>query len=104
NDSPFQQEIFWLKMDGSGQVQRLLHHHSIVGSCGSNKDYWAAPHPVPSWDGSRILLASIWGGAACSRDGAYIIQARYGSSTTTGRGGRHLWSLPLPFDRFFVGL
>jgi hypothetical protein len=74
NTSPFQQEIFWLKMDGSGAVERYAHHHSTQGACGADKDYWAEPHPVASWDGGQILFASIWGAAPCTRYDAYIVR------------------------------
>jgi hypothetical protein len=64
NVSPFQQEVFWLKMDGSGNVKRIAHHHSIqcdsMGQWGY-KDYWAEPHTVSSWDGTTVGFCSIWG-------------------------------------------
>jgi hypothetical protein len=76
NDSPFQQEVFWLKADGSGTVQRLAHHHSVLGSCNGDKDYWAEPHAVASWDGQKVLFASTWGGTPCSRYDTYVIGPR----------------------------
>lgn len=75
NDSPFQREIFWLKLDGSGAVQRLAHHHSDQGSCNADKDYWAEPHAVGSWDGSKVLFASVWGAPPCTRYDTYIIES-----------------------------
>jgi hypothetical protein len=55
-------EIFWLKLDGSGQVRRLAHHHSDQGvDANGDKDYWAEPHATSAWDGSTILFASVWG-------------------------------------------
>lgn len=64
NTSPFQQEVFWLKMDGSGQVKRIAHHHSIQSDSidqWGNKDYFAEPHTVSSWDGTTVGFASVWG-------------------------------------------
>jgi len=70
NTSAFQQEIFWLKMDGSGEVKRIAHHHSLQaifnatasdGTTYEDKDYWAEPHSVSSWDASAVGFASVWG-------------------------------------------
>jgi hypothetical protein len=59
--NPFAREVFWLKLDGSGQVRRVAHHHSDQGvDANGNKDYWAEPHATCSWDGMLILFASVW--------------------------------------------
>ena len=51
-------EIFWVKLDGSGEVRRVAHHHS------SRKDggYFAEQHAVSNRSGTRIVFASNWGG------------------------------------------
>ncbi|MDX6587373.1 MAG: hypothetical protein QOI31_1846 [Solirubrobacterales bacterium] len=48
-------EVFAVRMDGSGTIQRFAHeHHS------RNESYEREPHAVPSPDGSRVLWASDW--------------------------------------------
>jgi hypothetical protein len=63
---PFAREIFWLKLDGSGAVRRIAHHHSDQAFCLSlsgerEKDYFAEPQATSSWDGKIVLFASVWG-------------------------------------------
>lgn len=50
-------EIFWLKLDGSGEIRRVAHHHSSREKGG----YFAEQHAVTNRDGSRIIFASNWG-------------------------------------------
>jgi hypothetical protein len=61
---PFEDEIFWLKLDGSGGVQRLAHHHSrrySPSTPDSDKSvYFAEPHATSSRNGDRILFGSNW--------------------------------------------
>jgi hypothetical protein len=61
---PFEDEIFALKMDGSGEVQRIAHHHSRRFSPTTpNRDssvYWAEPHATVDYNGGRILFGSNW--------------------------------------------
>ncbi len=61
---PFEDEIFALKMDGSGDVQRIAHHHSKRFSPSTpdrdNSNYWAEPHATVSRDGMRIIFGSNW--------------------------------------------
>jgi hypothetical protein len=63
---PFAREIFWLKLDGSGAVRRIAHHHSNQalrpGAAGDpEKDYFAEPQATSSWDGTIVLFSSVWG-------------------------------------------
>lgn len=51
-------EIFWLKLDGSGEVRRIAHHHSSRERGG----YFAEQHAVSNRDGTRIIFASNWDG------------------------------------------
>ena len=51
----FSDEIVAVRMDGSGQVERLAHMHSVTPGC-----YRCEPHAVPSRDGSRVIFASNW--------------------------------------------
>ncbi len=61
---PFEDEVFALKMDGSGDVQRIAHHHSRRFSPATpdrdNSVYWAEPHATVSRDGGRVLFGSNW--------------------------------------------
>lgn len=58
---PRMREIFWLALDGSGQVKPLAHHHSDVATKDDLKDYFAEPHATSSWDGSLVVFTSVWG-------------------------------------------
>lgn len=60
-------EIFWLKLDGSGEVRRLAHHHSSRERGG----YFAEQHAVTNRDGTRIIFASNWDG---NQIDAYLIE------------------------------
>lgn len=61
---PFEDEVFFLKLDGSGSVMRVAHHHSRRYSPltpDSDKSvYWAEPHATVSRNGNRILFGSNW--------------------------------------------
>ncbi|MDZ7341962.1 MAG: T9SS type A sorting domain-containing protein, partial [candidate division KSB1 bacterium] len=61
---PFEDEIFALKLDGSGEVQRVAHHHSRRFSPTTpdrdNSVYWAEPHATVSRDAGRVLFGSNW--------------------------------------------
>ncbi|GIK82815.1 MAG: hypothetical protein BroJett024_39200 [Alphaproteobacteria bacterium] len=52
-------EIFWIKLDGSGQVRRVAHHHSSREKGG----YFSEQHAVTNATGTRIIFASNWNGA-----------------------------------------
>lgn len=51
-------EVFWLKLDGSGDVRRIASHRSD----GDRYDYFSESHAVPNRDGTRVLFASDWHG------------------------------------------
>jgi len=61
---PFEDEIFALKMDGSGDVQRIAHHHSRRFSPTTpdpdTSVYWAEPHATADRTGTRVLWGSNW--------------------------------------------
>lgn len=61
---PFEDEIFALKLDGSGEVKRIAHHHSRryshLAADSDNSIYWAEPHATVSASGQRILFGSNW--------------------------------------------
>ena len=63
---PFTGEVMWVKLDGSGAVERLAHHRS------TGSTFWAQPQGVPSPDGRRVLFASDWGVAGGSIQ-AYVV-------------------------------
>lgn len=79
---PFEDEVFDLNLDGTGDVQRIAHHHSRrYSSTTPDSDrsvYWAEPHATASRRGDRILFGSNWGlnvGSVESID-AYVIDLR----------------------------
>lgn len=61
---PFEDEVFAIKMDGSGTVQRYTHHHSKRYSPSTpdsdNSVYFAEPHATVNRSGTRILFGSNW--------------------------------------------
>lgn len=61
---PFENEVFALKLDGSGQVARIAHHHSRrfspITPDPDSSIYWAEPHATVSREGKRILWGSNW--------------------------------------------
>ena len=62
-------EIYGIKLDGSGTVQRLAHHRA------NNVDYDSAPFPTASPDGKRVVFASNW--MSSSRPvQAYVVDVR----------------------------
>lgn len=62
---PFENEIFALKLDGSGETRGLAHHHSRRFSPttpdSDTSVYWAEPHATVGQRGDRILFGSNWG-------------------------------------------
>lgn len=60
----FENEVFALKLDGSGQVARIAHHHSRrfspITPDPDSSIYWAEPHATVSREGKRILWGSNW--------------------------------------------
>jgi hypothetical protein len=61
---PFEDEIFAVKMDGKGDVQRYAHHYSKRYSTSTpdsdNSIYFAEPHATVNKTGTRILFGSNW--------------------------------------------
>ncbi|MDP1725879.1 MAG: T9SS type A sorting domain-containing protein [Bacteroidota bacterium] len=61
---PFEDEIFALKMDGSGDVQRYAHHHSkrysVITPNSDSSVYFAEPHATVNKTGTYILFGSNW--------------------------------------------
>ena len=60
--APFDNEIFQVKTDGSGQVRRIAHHRSVFN------DYVDAPFANISKDGRFVAFSSNWGNANGRRD------------------------------------
>jgi hypothetical protein len=60
----FEDEIFALKLDGSGEVQRIAHHHSRRYSPttpdSDRSNYFAESHATVSRNGNRIIFGSNW--------------------------------------------
>ncbi len=62
---PFEDEVFALKMDGSGTVERIAHHRSKEYSIYTpNRDsgalYFAEPRATVSRSGNRVIFGSNW--------------------------------------------
>lgn len=59
---PFRDEIFALKLDGSGEVRRIIQHRSQRFSSGdySYNNYWDQPNAAISKSGRYILFSSNW--------------------------------------------
>ena len=55
-------EIFWVRMDNSGEVRRVAHHHSSR----ENGGYFAEQHAVTNRSGSKIIFTSNWGKGSIS--------------------------------------
>jgi hypothetical protein len=78
----FEDEVFSLKLDGSGEVQRIAHHHSRrfspITPDSDNSVYWAEPHATVSRNGDRVLFGSNWEQDVEQEAGvdAYIIDLR----------------------------
>jgi hypothetical protein len=72
----FNDEIVALKMDGSGDVERLAHSHTAHAAC-----YRCEAHAVPSPDGERVMWSSTWskdcnqGCGSKSNRQAYVVEA-----------------------------
>jgi hypothetical protein len=55
--TPFYQEVIALRIDGSGELRRLIQTHNV------KYDYWSETHASPSPDGSQVIWSSNWGRA-----------------------------------------
>ena len=53
--APFYQEVVSLRIDGSGEIRR------IVQTRNPKADYWSETHAAPSRDGSQVIWSSNWG-------------------------------------------
>ena len=69
--SPFENEIFQVATDGTGNVRRIVHHRSVFN------EYNDAPFANISRDGRFVAFSSNWGNANGRRDVfvAYIVTA-----------------------------
>lgn len=53
--TPFYQELIALRIDGSGELRRLIQTHN------PRFDYWSETHASPSPDASQVIWSSNWG-------------------------------------------
>lgn len=58
--APFYSEVVALRIDGSGEIRRIAHTHSV------DHDYISEIHASPSPDGSQVIWSSNWGRAGGS--------------------------------------
>jgi hypothetical protein len=56
--APFYQEVVALRIDGSGEMQRVAQTRNVPA------DYWSETHASPSPDGSMVIWSSNWGQVA----------------------------------------
>ncbi len=68
--SIFDKEIYWVKLDASGTVQRLGRHRTNLS------DYNSSPFAVPSPDGKRVAFGSNWGSSTARPVQTYVIDTR----------------------------
>jgi len=53
--APYAQQVIALRMDGSGEVRRIVDTQNV------HFDYWSETHASPSPDGSQVVWSSNWG-------------------------------------------
>ena len=80
--APFYMEIVALRIDGSGELRRIVHTRSV------KSDYRSEAHASPSPDGTQVIWASNWGEAG-GPVAAYV--------------ARVTWAAPLVQDRRHAG-
>jgi len=52
--APFYQEVVAMRIDGSGEIRRIVQTHN------PKSDYWGETHASPSPDGSQVIWSSNW--------------------------------------------
>ncbi|MBI5575800.1 MAG: hypothetical protein HY896_05495 [Deltaproteobacteria bacterium] len=58
----YENDVIWLKLDGSQQVERLAQSRSHVTSpTRLTGDYWAEPHATVNRSGTKVIFSSNWG-------------------------------------------
>ncbi len=75
---PLYGEIVAIRTDGSGEIRRIVHHHS------AKHNYLSEAHGSPSPDGSQVIWASNWdepGGPVA----AYVAQLSWPDISQTSR-------------------
>jgi hypothetical protein len=53
--APFYQEVVALRIDGSGEIRRIVQTRAAAN------DYWSEAHASPSPDGTQVIWSSNWG-------------------------------------------
>jgi hypothetical protein len=53
--APYAREVIALRIDGSGEVRRIVQTRNVPF------DYWSETHASPSPDGSQVIWSSNWG-------------------------------------------
>jgi hypothetical protein len=81
DQSPFFQEVIALRIDGSGELRRLVQTHNV------KYDYWSETHASPSPDGSQVIWSSNWahpGGPVAD----FVARVSWRQSTRAGASAR----------------
>ena len=55
DEAPLYQEVIALRIDGSGELRRVIQTRDV------KYDYWSESHASPSPDASQIIWSSNWG-------------------------------------------
>jgi hypothetical protein len=80
--TPFYQEVIALRIDGSGELRRLIQTRN------SKYDYWSETHASPSPDGSQIIWSSNWGHPG-GPVADYVARLSWPESTTAESSTHH---------------
>jgi hypothetical protein len=77
DSTPFYQEVIALRIDGSGELRRVIQTRNI------KYDYWNESHASPSPDGSQIIWSSNWGHSG-GPVADFVTRLSWPESTTVG--------------------
>jgi hypothetical protein len=77
DETPFYQEVIALRIDGSGELRRVIQTRNI------KYDYWNESHASPSPDGSQIIWSSNWGNPG-GPVADFVARLSWPESTTVG--------------------
>lgn len=94
--NPLEDEIIAIKLDGSGEVRRIAHHHS-TSYYPINSTYWSQPRAVVNKDATKIIFDSNWRGQIVTDDNvdSYIIELDPDNGCTNPLVSFNITSIPL---------
>jgi hypothetical protein len=77
DEAPFYQEVIALRIDGSGELRRVIQTRDV------KYDYWSESHASPSPDASQIIWSSNWGNPG-GPVADFVTRLSWPESTTVG--------------------